>query len=70
MSGARFGEWRMSPIDLSIEGIPMKISVLAVSILALFLGGCRREAPYHEPMKLGALSIGTSVTAATTQDLQ
>ncbi|MEQ1577693.1 MAG: hypothetical protein ABL894_08570 [Hyphomicrobium sp.] len=31
----------------------MKFAIIAVVIAAAALGGCRREMPYNEPMKLG-----------------
>lgn len=31
----------------------MKIVVLGLVLAAVALGGCRREEPYYEPMKLG-----------------
>lgn len=32
------------------------VTGVVVALSALALGGCRREVPYHEPMKLGAAS--------------
>ncbi len=40
----------------------MKILVLSLTLAAVALGGCRREEPIYEPMKLGGASVSSHVT--------
>jgi hypothetical protein len=34
----------------------MRIAIIALCVMAAGVGGCRREEPYYEPMKLGSAS--------------